>query len=84
MYISIWQTKFLAQSFHDHEMSKNARPSHDSEENASPREKRNSTARRRQNEDDKVIRFRCDFPSTQVRVMLARGWTQVMECPVLA
>ncbi|XP_043479338.1 probable tubulin polyglutamylase TTLL9 [Leptopilina heterotoma] len=25
----------------------------------------------------KVIKFRCDFPSTQVKVMLARGWVQI-------
>lgn len=63
-------------------MSRNAAFGQDIEENTSPREKKNS--RRRQNGDDKVIRFRCDFPSTQVRVMLARGWIQVMECPLFA
>ncbi|OAD61640.1 putative tubulin polyglutamylase TTLL9 [Eufriesea mexicana] len=57
-------------------MSKNA-VFGDIEENTSPREKKNS--RRRQNRDDKVVRFRCDFPSTQVRVMLARGWIQVTD-----
>ncbi|XP_026670778.1 probable tubulin polyglutamylase TTLL9 [Ceratina calcarata] len=50
------------------------------EENVSPPpEKRNSTMRRRQNGEDKVIKFRCDFPSTQVKVMLARGWIQITD-----
>ncbi|XP_076629900.1 putative tubulin polyglutamylase TTLL9 [Colletes latitarsis] len=44
-----------------------------------PRERRNSTTKKKQNGDDKVVKFRCDFPSTQVRVMLARGWTQVTD-----
>ncbi|XP_076242284.1 putative tubulin polyglutamylase TTLL9 [Calliopsis andreniformis] len=43
------------------------------------REKRCPNARKKQNGDDKVIKFRCDFPSTQVRVMLARGWTQITD-----
>ncbi|XP_076229454.1 putative tubulin polyglutamylase TTLL9 [Nomia melanderi] len=43
------------------------------------RETRNSNTKKKRNGVDKVIKFRCDFPSTQVRVMLARGWTQVME-----
>lgn len=30
-------------------------------------------------DNDKIaVKFRCDFHSTQVEVMLARGWTQVM------
>ncbi|XP_043512318.1 probable tubulin polyglutamylase TTLL9 [Frieseomelitta varia] len=57
-------------------MSKNTGASQENEENVSAPERRNSTTKRRQNGDDKVIRFRCDFPSTQVKVMLARGWTQ--------
>ncbi|XP_076174403.1 putative tubulin polyglutamylase TTLL9 [Ptiloglossa arizonensis] len=44
-----------------------------------PRERRNSTTKKKQNGDDKVVRFRCDFPSTQVKVMLARGWIQVTD-----
>ncbi|CAK9808504.1 Probable tubulin polyglutamylase TTLL9 [Anthophora quadrimaculata] len=63
-------------------MSKNSATTlvRESEESRlSPREKRNSTTRRRQNGNDKVVKFRCDFPSTQVRVMLARGWTQVTD-----
>lgn len=58
-------------------MSKNARATEENEENASASERRNSTTKRRRNGDDKVIRFRCDFLSTQVKVMLARGWIQV-------
>ncbi|XP_066581602.1 probable tubulin polyglutamylase TTLL9 [Prorops nasuta] len=30
-------------------------------------------------DDDKVVKFRCDFPSTQLKVMLARGWKQVVD-----
>lgn len=39
--------------------------------------KRSYDSKKKQNDNGKV-RFRCDFPSTQVKVMLARGWTQVM------
>ncbi|KAK9295516.1 hypothetical protein QLX08_010184 [Tetragonisca angustula] len=60
-------------------MSKNTGASQENEENVSASERRNSTTKRRQSGDDKVIRFRCDFPSTQVKVMLARGWIQVTE-----
>ncbi|CAL7937617.1 unnamed protein product [Xylocopa violacea] len=49
------------------------------EETASPLSAEKKISRRRQNGDDKVIKFRCDFPSTQVKVMLARGWIQVVD-----
>lgn len=77
-------------------MSKNTELIHETEENSFPQERsrrepmsaRHSattatiTTKKRLNGDDKVIKFRCDFPSTQVRVMLARGWIQVMGCPL--
>lgn len=34
--------------------------------------------KKKQNSEDKVVKFRCDFSSTQVGVMLSRGWTQVI------
>lgn len=40
--------------------------------------KKSYALKKRQNFEDKVVKFRCDFPSTQVEVMLARGWTQVI------
>ncbi|XP_076375568.1 putative tubulin polyglutamylase TTLL9 [Megalopta genalis] len=43
------------------------------------RKLRNSTGKKKQNAEDKVVKFRCDFPSTQVKVMLARGWTQITD-----
>ncbi|XP_006617596.2 probable tubulin polyglutamylase TTLL9 [Apis dorsata] len=74
-------------------MSKNTELIHETEENSFPQERsrrepmsaRHSattatiTTKKRLNGDDKVIKFRCDFPSTQVRVMLARGWIQVTD-----
>ncbi|XP_076394729.1 putative tubulin polyglutamylase TTLL9 isoform X1 [Megachile rotundata] len=64
-------------------MSKNTASGRDSEtENCASsiqREKRNFNAKKRQNGDENVIKFRCDFPSTQVKVMLARGWVQVTD-----
>ncbi|KAG7190240.1 hypothetical protein KM043_006359 [Ampulex compressa] len=44
------------------------------------REKKNSNAKRKRPNDGKAVRFRCDFPSTQVKVMLARGWLQLWWC----
>jgi len=41
-------------------------------------EKKFCNFKKKQNSEDKVVKFRCDFPSTQVEVMLARGWTQVI------
>jgi len=41
-------------------------------------EKKLCNLKKKQNSEDKVVKFRCDFPSTQVEVMLARGWTQVI------
>lgn len=34
--------------------------------------------KKKHNSEDKIVKFRCDFPSTQVEVMLARGWIQVI------
>jgi len=41
-------------------------------------EKKLCNFKKKQNSEDKIVKFRCDFPSTQVEVMLARGWTQVI------
>lgn len=41
-------------------------------------EKKFCDLKKKQNSEDKVVKFRCDFPSTQVEVMLARGWIQVI------
>lgn len=41
--------------------------------------KKSYDLKKRQNFEDKVVKFRCDFSSTQVEVMLARGWTQVIS-----
>ena len=41
-------------------------------------EKKICNLKKKQNFEDKIVKFRCDFPSTQVEVMLARGWTQVI------
>lgn len=41
-------------------------------------EKKLCDLKKKQNSEDKVVKFRCDFPSTQVEVMLARGWIQVI------
>lgn len=43
------------------------------------REKRSCDSKKKQNDEDKTVKFRCDFPSTPVEVMLARGWTQVIS-----
>lgn len=40
---------------------------------------KSSDLKKKQNDEDKV-KFRCDFMSTQTKVMLARGWTQVNFC----
>ncbi|KYQ46375.1 putative tubulin polyglutamylase TTLL9 [Trachymyrmex zeteki] len=42
-------------------------------------EKKVCKIKKKQNSEDKVVKFRCDFPSTQVEVMLARGWTQIVD-----
>ncbi|KAG5345024.1 TTLL9 polyglutamylase, partial [Acromyrmex heyeri] len=42
-------------------------------------EKKICNLKKKQNSEDKVVKFRCDFPSTQVEVMLARGWTQIVD-----
>ncbi|XP_028047783.1 probable tubulin polyglutamylase TTLL9 [Monomorium pharaonis] len=42
-------------------------------------EKKLCDLKKKQNSEDKVVKFRCDFPCTQVEVMLARGWTQIVD-----
>ncbi|KAG5313355.1 TTLL9 polyglutamylase, partial [Acromyrmex insinuator] len=42
-------------------------------------EKKICNLKKKQNSEDKIVKFRCDFPSTQVEVMLARGWTQIVD-----
>lgn len=46
----------------------------------SDKEKRSYLEMKHKDEENEkiVVKFRCDFHSTQVEVMLARGWTQVM------
>ncbi|KAI4497745.1 hypothetical protein M0802_007071 [Mischocyttarus mexicanus] len=49
-------------------------------ENIEKEKEENKNINNNNNNNNKVnIGFRCDFPSTQVKVMLARGWNQVVE-----
>lgn len=42
------------------------------------REKKSCDPKKKQNDEDRIVKFRCDFSSTQLEVMLARGWIQVI------
>lgn len=44
----------------------------------SRREKKSCDSKKKQDDEDRIVKFRCDFSSTQLKVMLARGWTQVI------
>lgn len=44
----------------------------------SRREKKSYDPKKKQNDEDRIVKFRCDFSSTQLEVMLARGWIQVI------
>ncbi|XP_072759435.1 probable tubulin polyglutamylase TTLL9 [Anoplolepis gracilipes] len=45
----------------------------------SRKEKKSYDSKKKQDDDDRIVKFRCDFSSTQLEVMLARGWTQIVD-----
>lgn len=44
----------------------------------SRREKKFCDSKKKQDDGNRIVKFRCDFSSTLLEVMLARGWTQVI------
>ncbi|XP_029659233.1 uncharacterized protein LOC115233119 [Formica exsecta] len=42
----------------------------------SRREKKFCDSKKKQDDGNRIVKFRCDFSSTLLEVMLARGWTQ--------